>query len=939
MRVQDQRRPPLSVGLTAAERDFYLELRRAVNAAGASCRTLEQWTASARAGGEESSFFSKSQWARWLNGELPPPRKAVRKLAERLLLEDIECARLVDLWDAAFASAIPEGRADDETRPGQLRPRQLPISTPQFVGRAAQLDTLAGWADQVDASSGPVVIVIEGTAGVGKTSLAVHFAHAVTDRFPDGHLYVNMRGFDHAVEPVPAVETLPGFLDALGVAPKSRGVSVDQAALYRSVLAGKRVLIVIDNAHDAEQVRPLLPGTRGCLVLVTSRNRLSGLAAEGARVLRLDPFTAKEARELLRGRLGPDRVDGELDAADELAGLCAGLPLALSVAAAHAALNPDFSLVVLTREFRSRGLDLLDTGDPATTTRTVIARSYCHLGEQAAHMFRLSGLHPGPDISLTAAASLSALPANQVRRTLDELARAHLVEEYLPGRFTFHALLRAYAAEQARSSHDEDERRAALCRLLDHELHTAMAASAWFSPYRQSLPLDPPRPGVTVADIPDREQAVAWFKAETPALMALTRLAYAEGFDTHAWLIPWSLAQYLHRRGRWREFLAMQLVAVAAATRLGEMLALAHSHYHLACAQALLLDYQASELHVRQSLAEFRELGDRGREAYALNGLAELLEQQSRYAEALELLLDGLRTIRAVGHWTTQGALERSAGRLYALTGEYDQALAHCERALALFRKSCNPGEAAETLAGIGFIHRERGDLVKARSFYEQAVAASRELGELFGEARSLDGLGDTLLAAGDADTARAAWIAALKIVDDMSHPLADQLQAKIAGLTVSAAGVPEPGSLPGTARAGVARQPTGEDPDVFGTDTAAPAYELSAAVHPGDGLLEVLAGGQIAEDPLRWRPVAGFGIDPDGPGEMGPDNVDRLYHDAGLDMHQGDSGKRRIGQLTHQPGKTVALPQCGIGTERAVVQPHRGEAQPDRQSGLGSRL
>ena len=655
------------------------------------------------------------------------------------------------------------------------------------MGRAAQLETLAGWADRVDASSGPVVIVIEGTAGVGKTTLALHLAHALSDRFPDGQLYVNMRGFDHAVDPMSAAEALPGLLDALGLAPLPDRVSVDQEALYRSVLADKRVLIVVDNAHDAEQVRHLLPGTRGCLVLVTSRNRLSGLAAEGAQVLRLDPFTAGEARELLHERLGADRVKGDQDAADELAGLCAGLPLALSVAAAHAVLNPDFPLAVLTREFRSRGLDLLDTGDPATTTRTVIARSYRHLDGQAALVFRLLGLHPGPDISFAAAASLCALPADQVRRALDELARAHLVQEYLPGRFTFHALLRACAAEQARARHSEDERRAALWRLLDHELHTAMAASARFSPYRQSLLLDPPRPGATVTEIPDREQAIAWFKAETPVLLALTTLAYAEGFDTHAWLVPWTLAQYFHRRGRWQEFLATQQVAVAAATRLGEQAARAHSHYNLAHAYAMLLEYEASERYVRRSLAEFRELGDRGQEAIVLNGLADLLEQQGRHAEALELLLDALRMIKTVGHWWIQGILENSTGLLYAMTGEYDQALAHCERALALYRESSDPSGAAGTLDSIGFIYRKRGDLGQARSFYEQAVAGFREMGEVFGEAQSLDGLGDTLLAIGDADAARAAWIAARKIVDDMSHPLADQVRTKIDALTLPA--------------------------------------------------------------------------------------------------------------------------------------------------------
>jgi hypothetical protein len=336
-----------------------------------------------------------------------------------------------------------------------------------------------------------VVIVIEGMAGVGKTTLANHLAHGVSDRFPDGQLYVNMRGYDHDVGPLAAGEVLPGFLDALGVAPQVFPVSADdQAALYRSVVAGKRVLVVIDNARDAEQVRGLLPGGPGSLVLVTSRNQLTGLVAEGAHLLRLDPFTPAEARELLGRRLGPERVEWESKAADELIRLCAGLPLALSVAAAYAAVHPDFPLAALTREFRSRGLDLLDTGDPATTTRSVFARSYDNLSDHAALMFRLLGIQPGPDISLPAAASLSAMTADQARKAIDELTRAHLLEEHRPGRFTCHALLRAYAAEQAQRLDSEAERKAAAHRVLDYYLHTAISASTRFRQYRPQRHLD-----------------------------------------------------------------------------------------------------------------------------------------------------------------------------------------------------------------------------------------------------------------------------------------------------------------------------------------------------------------------------------------------------------------------------------------------------------------
>ena len=360
-------RPSLPARLTAAERDFCIQLRRLVDAAGLSCRALEEATSSVRSDSEPACFYSKSQWGRWLNGESLPPRKAVRRLAEILAAEQIDAAGLIDLWGRAFAPGDTGG-----TWTGRMRPRQLPIRAQRFVGRVAQLATLTGLADQVTASNGPVVIVLEGTAGVGKTTLAIQLAHSVCGQFPDGQLYVNMRGFDPAGRPMTASEALHGFLDALGVAPTSVPVGVDdQAALYRTVLAGKRVLIVIDNARDADQVRPLLPGSPGSLVLVTSRNQLCALAAEAARPLYVEPFARDEARQLLASRLGAGRVERELQAADELSMLCARLPLALSVAAAHAVMRPGFPLAALTSEFRSRGLDLLETGDPATTIRTV----------------------------------------------------------------------------------------------------------------------------------------------------------------------------------------------------------------------------------------------------------------------------------------------------------------------------------------------------------------------------------------------------------------------------------------------------------------------------------------------------------------------------------------------------------------------------------------
>jgi tetratricopeptide (TPR) repeat protein len=705
-------RPLLPDRLTSAERDFYTQLRRLVDAAGLSCRALEETTSSARSDAESACFYSKSQWGRWLNGESMPPRKAIRRLAGVLAAEQIGASRLIDLWGRAFAPGDTGG-----TWNGRIHPQQLPIRAQRFVGRAPELATLTSLADQVTASNGPVVIVVEGTAGVGKTTMAIQFAHSVCGQFPDGQLYVNMRGFDPGGRPMTAGEALHGFLDALGVVPKSVPVSVDdQAALYRTVLAGKRVLIVIDNACDAGQVRSLLPGGAGSLVLVTSRNQLSALAAEAARPLHVEPFTPDEAHELLASRLGAGRVEREPQAADELSTLCARLPLALSVAAAHAEMRPGFSLEALTSEFLSRGLDLLETGDPATTMRTVFFQSYQHLSDDTARVFRLLGLLPGPDISVLAAASLTGMPVEKVYRALDELVRAHLAEEHLPGRFRFHDLLRSYATEQARQLDSAAERHAAVHRVLDHYLHTAVAAAVRFNPFRTALQLAPLQPGVVLAGVPDREQALAWLEAEAPVLLPLTGYADVNGFHEYAWQIPWALAAYLHRRCRWGDYVTTQRTALAAAQRLGDNRALAHANYQLGHAHAYRGEYDAADLHIRQALDLFRDLGDRASEAVALNGLGLTLERQGRYGEALPPVLEALRILKALGHWWARAILENSAGWLYAQLGQYARALPHCQQALSLHHESGNLGGAADTLDTIGYIQLKLGDFAQAKT-------------------------------------------------------------------------------------------------------------------------------------------------------------------------------------------------------------------------------
>ena len=431
--------------------------------------------------------------------------------------------------------------------------------------------------------------------------------------------------------------------------------------------------------------------------------------------------------------------------------------------------------------------------------RAVFSWSYQQLSTAAAQMFRTFGMYPGPDITVAAAASMAGVPVAAARSALAELSRSHLITEHAPGRFTFHDLLRAYAIEQAAGqthAHDHDERRAAVHRVLDHYLHTAMAASLRFSQARSALKLADLQPGVLPGDVAAKDQAMAWFEAEVPVLLALTGYAGDNGFDAHAWQIPWTLAPYFNRRGRWRDYAATQQSALAAATRLDDPRALAHAHYELGHALADTDDYAAADPHVRQALDLFRELGDRANEASVLNGLAAMLEKQGRYDEALAVALDALRMLKAVGHWWAQAILENGVGWLYAHLGQYDKALTHCQRALALHRDSGHRGGTADTLDSLGYVHLHLGEFGQAKAHYAKAIEAYREIGAPWGEGNSLAGLGDALLAEGDLEAAAAAWRDAVAILDRLPHPLAQATRARLRDLEASL--IPLPGEIAG---------------------------------------------------------------------------------------------------------------------------------------------
>jgi len=402
------------------------------------------------------------------------PGRELREMHQRMLAADPALAAPVLQQETIQTTPGPPQQL--LTRPPV--PRQLPDAPASFTGRAAELSALSAIAGEPVGLAGTVVVTaIGGMAGIGKTALALHWAHQVSNRFPDGQLYAGLRGFDPSGQPATAAEAIRGMLGALGVPADQIPPDLDaQAGLYRTLLTGRRMLIMLDNARDEQQVRPLLPAAEGCLVIVTSRNRLTGLAAtHAARLLTVDLLTTGEARALLAARLGRARAAAEPAAISELAELCARLPLALVIVAARAAARPVQPLAALAAELRdaSRRLDGLDDRDPATSVRGVFSRSYQQLTPSAARMFRLLGVHPGPDVTAPAAASLAATPLPQASAALAELTATHLITEHSPGRYALHDLVRAYAAEQAHAEESADDLHAATGRLLDHYLHTA----------------------------------------------------------------------------------------------------------------------------------------------------------------------------------------------------------------------------------------------------------------------------------------------------------------------------------------------------------------------------------------------------------------------------------------------------------------------------------
>jgi DNA-binding SARP family transcriptional activator len=666
-------------------------------------------------------------------------------------------------------------------------PRELPAGVAHFTGRTSELAALSRLLDAPDdRMPGTVVIsAIGGTAGVGKTALAVHWAHQATGWFPDGQLYVNLRGYDLG-QPMSAADALARFLRALGVPDQDIPADQDErAARYRSLLAGRQMLVVLDNASDVEQVRPLLPGAPACTTLITSRDALAGLVArDGATRLDLDLLPPDDSVALVRALVG-GRAEADPQAAAALASHCARLPLALRIAAELAAARPAVPLAELARELAGlqQRLDLLDdVGDARTAIRAVFSWSYQNLGQPAARLFRLTGLHPGPDFTVRAAASLAGIAPGKVRPLLNELARAHLLTEQVPGRFGCHDLLRAYAIELAAMTGSGAARHAALGRLLDYYLHTATAADRLLYPLRRRIPLVAPRSGMTPDDLAHHGQALAWLDAERHGLLAAISLAADHGFDVHAWQLAFSLETFFYRRSHWQDWAATQRIALAAADRLGDRDAQALTHCGVANA-LIQVGHPAEALgYLRSALRLREEAGDVHGQARVHLYIGRAVEHQGRYREALVHSRQALRLAQTVGAPAKALLAEayNHVGWELAMLGSYPQALRYCQQAVALNRRLGNKHQQPAALDSLAYVHWHLGHKAEAADCYRRAVELFDEMGHRYQMSETLVFVGDAHRADGNLAAAHQAWTQALAILDDMHHPDAERLRARL---------------------------------------------------------------------------------------------------------------------------------------------------------------
>jgi DNA-binding SARP family transcriptional activator len=695
--------------------------------------------------------------------------------------------------DSPFAAS--SARRPAETAPSaasaELLPRvaQLPADIPDFTGRAEHVqnlrDLLSG-PHRADSPGAVVVAAVIGTGGLGKTTLAVHTAHLLRAQFPDGQLYANMLGATHPAAPN---DVLARFLRDLGMDPARIPVGEEErAAQYRSRLTDRRVLIVLDDARDAAQVRPLLPGSASCAVLVTTRNRLPDLA--GSRFVDLDVLEHAEARNMFANIVGRGRAEAEPDATNEILAACAGLPLAIRIAGARLAARGGWTVRSMAERLSDehRRLDELRTGDLAV--RACFEVSFSSLpgrdrpdGIDPAQAFRLLGVWQGLSIGLPGAAALLGRPEEAVADALEVLVDAQLLQSPAPDRYRFHDLLRAYAADRALAEEPAEVRDDAVRRVLTWYLHAVAAMARIVSPHRDEVPLEPLGPEYRPPSFSTVDQALDWCEAERANLVAATQQASGRGMDDVAWKLPVAALSFFNRRTYRAEWVSTHRTGLDSARRVGDRAGEAWILNNLGILYGQLR-MQDAVGYFEQALAIRREIGDQVGEAQAANNLADAYLRLQRFDEALEPLARAMEIQRRIGSRFGEGVALNNLGEAYLHLTRVDEAIDCLQRAREIFEAIGDTHGEAYALHYLGEAFLERGRVDEALDSLQRALRIRRAGGERLAEAQTLRQLGSAQRAARQPEGSRESWTHALSLFEALEDPAqADELRVELAAL------------------------------------------------------------------------------------------------------------------------------------------------------------